>query len=206
MRKFIFIFAFLFPLLAQAQQEVKTDSVTTTLDEVVVTAEMVNRFSDHKDYVLTRSEKQQFPTAIQAIQTLPKILVSDLTISSSDGKGVKILINGVPSSSADLASIPSDNISKIQYYSQPPIQYSNMGLGAVINVITKKQTGGSLMLNTLNAVTTGFGNDVASLKYNWGRSTLGVMYNINYRNYNDRRLDEEISYPLGDGFYCLYRT
>lgn len=82
MRKFIFIFAFLFPLLAQAQQEVKTDSVTT-LDEVVVTAEMVNRFSDHKDYVLTRSEKQQFPTAIQAIQTLPKILVSDLTISSS---------------------------------------------------------------------------------------------------------------------------
>ena len=205
MRKFIFIFAFLFPLLAQAQQEVKTDSVTT-LDEVVVTAEMVNRFSDHKDYVLTRSEKQQFPTAIQAIQTLPKILVSDLTISSSDGKGVKILINGVPSSSVDLASIPSDNISKIQYYSQPPIQYSNMGLGAVINVITKQQTGGSLMLNTLNAVTTGFGNDVASLKYNWGRSTLGVMYNIKYRNYNDRRLDEEISYPLGDDFYSKTRT
>ena len=206
MRKFIFTFAFLLPLLVQAQQEVKTDSVTTTLDEVVVTAEMVNRFSDHKDYILTRSEKQQFPTAIQAIQTLPKILVSDLTVSSSDGKGVKILINGVPSSSVDLASIPSENISKIKYYSQPPIQYSNMGLGAVINVITKKQTGGSLMLNTLNAVTTGFGNDVASLKYNWGRSTLGVMYNINYRNYNDRRLDEYISYSLNGTQYTKTRT
>ena len=206
MRKFIFTFAFLLPLLVQAQQEVKTDSVTTTLDEVVVTAEMVNRFSDHKDYILTRSEKQQFPTAIKAIQTLPKILVSDLTVSSSDGKGVKILINGVPSSSVDLASIPSENISKIKYYSQPPIQYSNMGLGAVINVITKKQTGGSLMLNTLNAVTTGFGNDVASLKYNWGRSTLGVMYNINYRNYNDRRLDEYISYSLDGNQYTKTRT
>ena len=206
MRIFIFTFAFLLPLLVQAQQEVKTDSVTTTLDEVVVTAEMVNRFSDHKDYILTRSEKQQFPTAIQAIQTLPKILVSDLTVSSSDGKGVKILINGVPSSSVDLASIPSENISKIKYYSQPPIQYSNMGLGAVINVITKKQTGGSLMLNTLNAVTTGFGNDVASLKYNWGRSTLGVMYNINYRNYNDRRLDEYISYSLDGNQYTKTRT
>ena len=205
MRKFIFTFAFLLPLLVQAQ-EVKTDSLSTNLDEVVVTADMVNRFADHKVYILTRSEKQQFPTAIQAIQTLPKILVSDLTVGSSDGKGVKILINGVPSSSVDLASIPSDNISKIQYYFQPPIQYSNMGLGAVINVITKQQTGGSLMLNTLNAVTTGFGNDVASLKYNWGRSTLGVMYNINYRNYNDRRLDEEISYPLGDDFYSKTRT
>ncbi len=189
MKKLLFNLALLLPLLARAQQEVKTDSLSATLDEVVVTAEMVNRFSDHKDYFLTQSEKQQFPTAIQAIQTLPKIFVSDLTVSSSDGKGVKILINGVPSSSVELASIPSDNISKIQYYSQPPIQYSNMGLGAVINVVTKKQTGGSIMLNTLNAVTTGFGNDVASLKYNWGRSTLGVIYNINYRNYNDRRLD-----------------
>ena len=206
MKKILIILALLLPLMARAQQEVKTDSLSTTLDEVVVTAEMVNRFSDHKDYILTRSEKQQFPTAIQAIQTLPKILVSDLTVSSSDGKGVKILINGVPSSSVDLASIPSDNIAKIQYYSQPPIQYSNMGLGAVINVVTKKQTGGSMMLNTLNAVTTGFGNDVASLKYNWGRSTLGVMYNINYRNYNDRRLDEEISYPLEDGMYSKTRT
>ncbi|MBD5222739.1 MAG: outer membrane beta-barrel protein, partial [Bacteroidales bacterium] len=118
----------------------------------------------------------------------------------------KILINGVPSSSVDLASIPSENISKIKYYSQPPIQYSNMGLGAVINVITKKQTGGSMMLNTLNAVTTGFGNDVASLKYNWGRSTLGVMYNINYRNYNDRRLDEYISYLLDGNQYTKSRT
>lgn len=205
MRNLFFTLAFLLPFLVQAQ-EVKTDSLSTTLDEVVVTADMVNRFSDHKDYILTRSEKQQFPTAIQAIQTLPKIMVSDLTVSSSDGKGVKILINGVPSSSVDLASIPSENISKIKYYSQPPIQYSNMGLGAVINVITKKQTGGSIMLNTLNAVTTGFGNDVASLKYNWGRSTLGVLYNINYRNYNDRRLDEYISYSLDGDQYTKSRT
>lgn len=205
MRKLLFTLAFLSQLLVQAQK-VMTDSLSTTLDEVVVTADMVNRFADHKDYILTRSDKQQFPTAIQAIQSLPKIMVSDLTVSSSDGKGVKILINGVPSSSVDLASIPSENISKIKYYSQPPIQYSNMGLGAVINVITKKQTGGSIMLNTLNAVTTGFGNDVASLKYNWGHSTLGVMYNINYRNYNDRRLDEYISYSLDGDQYTKSRT
>ena len=206
MRNLIFTLTFLFPLLVQAQQEVLTDSLSTTLDEVVVTASMVNRFSDHKDYILTQTEKQQFPAAIQAIQTLPKIFVSDMTVSSSDGKAVKILINGVPASSVDLATIPSENISKIKYYSQPPIQYSNMGLGVVINVITRKQTGGSMMLNTLNAVTTGFGNDVASLKYNWGRSTLGVMYNINYRNYNGRRLDEYISYSLDGDQYTKART
>lgn len=206
MKPILVTLVFLLPILASAQQVAKTDSLSTILDEVVVTADMVNRFSDHKDYILSRSEKQQFPTAIEAIQTLPKLLVSDLTVSSSDGKGVKILINGIPSSSVDLVTIPSDNISKIQYYSQPPVQYSNMGLGAVINVITKRQTGGSFMLNTLNAVTTGFGNDVASLKYNWGRSSLGVMYNINYRNYKDRRLDEYISYLSADNLYSKTRT
>ena len=72
MRKFIFIFAFLLPLLVQAQQEVKTDSLSTTLDEVVVTADMVNRFSDHKDYILTRSEKQQFPRQFRRFRPCPR--------------------------------------------------------------------------------------------------------------------------------------
>jgi len=54
-----------------------------------------------------------------------------------------------------------------------------MGLGAVINVVTKeKQNGGSVGLNTQNAVTTGFGNNVVNFKYNWGHSQLGVTYNI----------------------------
>ena len=201
----IALIAPLFVLSAQTTNE-SPDSISVSLDEIVVTAEMVNRFSDHRDYLLSKSEKEQFPTAIGVIQTLPKIKVDDMTVSSVDGKGVKILINGVPSSAVDLASIPSENISKIQYYSQPPIQYSNMGLGAVINILTKKRTGGSLMLNTLNAVTTGFGNDVVSLKYNWGNSTIGLTYNINYRNYNNRRLDETIRYDLNESLYLKTRT
>lgn len=168
------------------------------LDEVVVTANMVKRFADKKEYRLTNVEKEQYSSALNALEFLPKIQVLDQSVSSVDGKAVKILINGIPSTPTDLSVISPGNISKIDYYTQPPIQYSNMGLGAVINVVTKeKQNGGSVGINTQNAVTTGFGNNVVNFKYNWGNSQLGITYNINYRNYNKRVLDEEMAYSAG---------
>lgn len=171
---------------------------TKLLNEVVITASMVKRFVDKKEYKLTNVEKGQYSSALSALEFLPKIQVLDQSVSSVDGKTVKILINGIPSTPTDLSVIPSDNIAKIDYYTQPPIQYSNMGLGAVINVITKeRQNGGSAGINTQNAVTTGFGNNVVNFKYNWGNSQIGVTYNINYRNYNKRILNEEMAYSVG---------
>lgn len=168
------------------------------LDEVVVSASLVKRFADKKEYKLTPAEKGQYSSALSALEFLPKIQVVDQSVSSVDGKAVKILINGIPSTPIDLSVISPEDIAKIDYYTQPPVQYSNMGLGAVINVVTReKQNGGSVGVNTQNAVTTGFGNNVVNLKYNWGYSQIGVTYNINYRNYNKRVLDEEMAYSVG---------
>ena len=168
------------------------------LDEVVVSASLVKRFADKKEYRLTSAEKGRYSSALSALEFLPKIQVLDQSVSSVDGKAVKILINGIPSTPIDLSVISPEDIAKIDYYTQPPVQYSNMGLGAVINVVTrKKQNGGSVGVNTQNAVTTGFGNNVVNFKYNWGHSQIGVTYNINYRNYNKRVLDEEMAYSVG---------
>lgn len=168
------------------------------LDEVVVSASLVKRFADKKEYRLTSAEKSRYSSALSALEFLPKIQVLDQSVSSVDGKAVKILINGIPSTPIDLSVILPEDIAKIDYYTQPPVQYSNMGLGAVINVVTReKQNGGSVGVNTQNAVTTGFGNNVVNFKYNWGHSQIGVTYNINYRNYNKRVLDEEMAYSVG---------
>ena len=173
-----------------------------TLDDVVITAQMVDRFSDRKEYKLTNVDKEQYSSALSALEFLPKIQVIDQSVSSVDGKGVKILINGVPSTATDLSIISPSNIAKIDYYTQPPVQYSNMGLGAVINVVTKtNENGGIIGLNTQNAVTTGFGNNTVNFKYNFGNSQVGVTYNINYRNYDKRILDESLRYFIDDEEY-----
>lgn len=168
------------------------------LDEVVVSASLVKRFADKKEYRLTSAEKSRYSSALSALEFLPKIQVLDQSVSSVDGKAVKILINGIPSTPIDLSVISPEDIAKIDYYTQPPVQYSNMGLGAVINVVTReKRNGGSVGVNTQNAVTTGFGNNVVNFKYDWDHSQIGVTYNINYRNYNKRVLDEEMAYSVG---------
>ena len=177
------------------------------LDEVKVTASMVKRFANKKEYKLTNIEKEQYSSALSALEHLPKIQIIDQTVNSVDGKAVKILINGIPSTPTDLSVISSENISKLDYYTQPPIQYSNMGLGAVINVITKERhNGGSVGINTQNAVTAGFGNNAMNFKYNWDNSQLGVTYNINYRNYNKRILDEDMSYAIGGTTYQKHKN
>lgn len=187
--------------------EIVLSENTMLLDEVVVTASMVKRFADKKEYKLTNIEKGQYSSALSALEHLPKIQVIDQAVNSVDGKAVKILINGIPSTSTDLSVISPENISKIDYYTQPPIQYSNMGLGAVINVVTKEMhNGGSVGINTQNAVTAGFGNNVVNFKYNWGHSQLGITYNINYRNYNKRILDENMTYTVGGKTHQKQKT
>lgn len=172
------------------------------LEGIVITAKMIERFADRKEYILTDENKKQYSNALSALEFLPKIQVLDQNVSSVDGREVKILINGVPSASTDLSTILPSNIAKIDYYTQPPVQYSNMGLGAVINVVTKKnKDGGSVVMNTQNAITTGFGNNVVNFKYNFGNSQVGVKYDINYRNYSKRLLNESLLYSIGGHLY-----
>lgn len=180
---------------------------TLTLDDIVVTPQMVERFSDHKEYRLSNMDKEQYSNALSALEFLPKIQVIDQSVSTTDGKAVKILINGVPAASMDLSVISSSNIAKIDYYTRPPIQYSNMGLGSVVNIVTKRnENGGYLGLNTQNAMTTGFGNNTVNFKYNFGNSQLGVTYNINYRDYDKRMLDESLRYTIDSKTYKKNKT
>ncbi|MEG1089417.1 MAG: outer membrane beta-barrel protein, partial [Bacteroidales bacterium] len=97
----------------------------------------------------------------------------------------------------DLSIISPDNIEKIIHYATPPIQYQNLGLGSIINIITKRKVrGGTIALNAQNALTSGFGNNTAGFRYNFGNSQLGVKYNINYTDNNDVFVDESLEYNI----------
>lgn len=168
------------------------------LEKVVITAEMVERFGDRREYRLSRADKQQYGSALKALEFLPRIIISDQKVSSMDGKAVKIMINGVPSDSKDLSVISPELIERIVYFDNPPIQYSNLGLGSVINVILKhRTTGGSVGVNMVNAITTGFGSNTIGFKYNFGNSQIGLTYDMRYRNFGRRRVDEVLDYTVG---------
>ncbi len=169
------------------------------IDEVVVTADLVQRFSDHKEYILSVAERQQYPNALNAIEKLPQIEVRDKSVSLANGKSVKVLINGIPSSAVDLSVLPVKSIKKIDYYTQPPARYSSLDFGAVVNVVTRQdEQGCSIGIDAQNALNNGFCNNTLFFRYNRKKSQFGVLYDMSYREHNDVHTEESLSYYVGE--------
>lgn len=167
------------------------------LSEVVITAKNIEMFADRSTYRLSENDRNSFSNALTVLNIIPKLQINDLSLSTMDGKAVKILINGINSDETDLSVISTNDISRIEYYENPPIRFASAGLGAVVNLITKKKNyGGIIGVNLQNAPFKSYGNDVVSFKYNYNNSQIGLKYNINYRDAKERLLDETIKYQF----------
>lgn len=172
------------------------------LSEIIITANNIEKFADKTIYRLTDKDRSSFSNALTMLHVVPKLQVNDLSVNTTNGKPVKILVNGINSNESDLSVISSQDILRVEYYDNPPARFSTAGLGAVINIVTRKnETGGTLAFNLQNAFTTGYGNDITSFKYNFNNSQIGFKYNINYRNHNKRLLDENLEYEFDKVVY-----
>ena len=93
-------------------------------------------------------------SANEVLQNVPSVDVSPQGVVSLRGKeGVKVLINGKPSTLADndaLASIPADNIARVEVMTTPSAKYEASGAGGIINIVlkdaSKRQLGGRVGL------------------------------------------------------------
>lgn len=164
-------------------QSTLNDSVRTReLDEVVV---LVPDIIKKGESIVFYPDKQLKETTKNAGQVIAGLQIPELIVDLSSGTisvlgkdNLLILINGRPSSQNELSSIPSKNIAKVEYISNPGVRYKNYG--AVIDITVKKQTEGyGAMLNLLQSVNRGWGNYVATLKYNVGKSEWKVDYKFN---------------------------
>ena len=138
MKKFLFTFAMFLPFATYAQQKLKTDSISTTLDEVVVTAD--SQIETGKKVILypTKLDKKHSTNgySLLANLNLPDLNVnpSEQTISTITGKDVKILVNGIEVSPEELGTLAASEIVRIDYQRNPGGRW--VGSGAAINFIT----------------------------------------------------------------------
>ena len=179
------------------------------LKEVIVKSEKVKVEIDKNSYYIMPDEKKNASSSINLLEKIPKIIVdkTNNTISSINGKKIKILINGMNSSETDLLSLNPNQVIKIEHYAIPPVRYANSGYDGVVNIITKKSTQGiSGTLNTINAYSTGFGNNLLNLKYNNKQSQFSLSYFFSYRKHNNRTVDDELKYSINDSLYTKLKT
>src|SRR5690554_6448285 len=96
-------------------------------------------------------------------------------------KNILILIDGIPTTVANLNSIPASNVDNIEIITNPDAKYDAEGTGGIINSVTKRQNisgiSGATSLNygIFNKINGGL-----SLNYSKGIWDIGVNYNGKY--------------------------
>lgn len=178
---------------------------STQLREITITANSIRTFGSRDNLIIPTDIKSSSPSGLDAISRLPQFNLNIINniLETADKKKIKILLNGLNASETDLMTIPANDILRVEYYTEPPARYANLGVGAVINVITAtpESSGMALMINTNNSFTTGYGTNTAYLKFYNPRNQLDVNYFIDYRNLSDNRINQQFNYSVNGNRY-----
>lgn len=173
------------------------------LSEVTVTADRATVMADKTVYRFTKEQREAARNSAELMEQVGTLTIDPISgrLQDIDGTGVRILINGVNSTLNDLRSIPTDKIRKVDVYTLPPAKYATSSQ-QVINAITAQlDSGTSGGFDVTSAVATGFVNGNAFINYISGNHRLSADYNIELRDYDDRRTNSFYTYYLGGKTY-----
>ncbi len=109
----------------------------TLISDILVTTRRERQEIDRRVVTFSEEQVRAAREARDLMLNLPNLLIDRInnSLTTSDGKGVLILINGVRSNNSELKLIPADKVKRVEYYDIPPIQYRTSG--RVLNVVTK---------------------------------------------------------------------
>ena len=174
-----------------------------SLDEVVVTAEMMEHFDSHTTYHLKKIDLERFPTFGQALNVIPFVTATaDGAISYKGDTRPVLLLNGVKTTREELRALDKNNVAKVEVYENPPAQYALMGATTVINVVLRKNiTGGNLALDLSDSFYPIYGNNSVSVFYHHGNSQWKAQYSNNIKHYKRTITDESLQYELNGVHY-----
>lgn len=171
---------------------------TLLLEAIVVTPKVLNTFGNKESIELSEEARKIGNNALDAIGSLPqfKTNASNGDLITVDNKSILVLIDGIRRSTRELMLLRSEDVKKIQLYSNPPARYAHENIGVVIDVTTRKKTDRlySVYLDTKNGLTTGYGTDMFSLAYMDSLNMVTAAYFIDYRSLNDNRMNNSYSY------------
>lgn len=201
MKKLLLIIALIFPAPAFAQQEEAKDSISNTLDELVVIADTQAETSKKVILRPTGLDKKHSTNGYSLLENmnLPDFNVnaSAKTISTIAGRDVIILINGVEATPDELGTLAASEIVKIEYQRNPGGRY--VGSGAVINFITVHYNyGGNLYLSAGEGLARQHGNYIGMVNYKKNSLTLTLTANGKWEHFSQLNKADNLA-MLSDG-------
>ena len=122
-------------------------------------------------------------TAIDLLRSASSVSILNDEISIRGNSNILVLMDGIPTTSTDLATIPAANIKSIDVITNPDASYDASGTGGIINIISKKSTlqGLSGMVSA-NYGFNHFVNANAAVSYNRPKASYRFNYNTRYED------------------------
>ena len=201
MKKLLLPLLLAMPFMAFAQHGVTTDSLSNTLDEVVVTADA--QIETARKVILrpTKLEKKHSTNGYSLLENmnLPDFNVnaSAKSISTLAGRDVRILVNGVEVAPDELATLAASEIVQIDFQRNPGGRY--VGSGAVMNFITVQYDyGGNVYLSANEGLARQYGNYIGMVNYKKSALTLTLTANGKWDNFVQLNSADNV-FMLNDG-------
>ena len=122
-------------------------------------------------------------TAIDLLRQASSVTIQNNEISIRGNSNILVLMDGVPTTATDLATIPAANIKSIEVMTNPDASYDASGTGGIINIISKK-----VSLEGLSGIVSAnygfnhFVNANAAVSYNKPKASYRFSYNTRYED------------------------
>ena len=191
-----------FPICTYASEVNSQDSVSIQLDEIIIEASSVVRKVDRDVYYVNENLQQKSADALSLIKNLmiPQLNTNEVLGTISSGLGpVGVRINGRESSLDQLKSINPRYIRKIEWISNPGLQYGT-SVGCILNVITiNPDRGGAFNVSVMEGLTYFFNNSNFNLTLNHGRSQWNIGASGSFRGHLETYREYNDSYKLSNG-------
>ena len=125
----------------------------------------------------------QSGTAIDLLRQASSVSILNDEISIRGNSNILVLMDGVPTTTTDLATIPAASIKSIEVISNPDASYDASGTGGIINIISKKASLEGLSgIVSANYGFNHFVNANAAVAYNSPKASYRFNYNTRYED------------------------
>ena len=122
-------------------------------------------------------------TAIDLLRSASSVTIQNDEISIRGNSNILVLMDGVPTTATDLATIPAANIKSIEVMTNPDASYDASGTGGIINIISKKASLEGLSgIVSANYGFNHFVNANAAVSYNSPKASYRFSYNTRYED------------------------
>ncbi len=203
MKKIHIISALVLSSSAYAQNDVKNDSTSTTLNEIVVEARNQRLGAEVSTYIPTSKQKNASQSATDLLNrmAIPQLKVSpNDNITDLSGKSVDVFIDFIPASKEDMEGMRMQDVKKVEYYdfpSDPRFQ----GKAHVVNFVMHKYEYGGYVKAYAWENTSNAGQLSLYSKLQYKRMTFDIAAGAFYINQKHTGGDtfETFRIPQSDG-------